>query len=146
MSDLTETINDAIIVRLAAVLTTYSAADYTINPEENNERNGTKRYGCHPLGISPAETVHQRVTYDQIFQIVLIDKYKNRDGDSAQLTTTLSLFNAMDDILADLMHTKIGIPSTVMLVFNPTVLDPEYPEEDIVVLKGNITVKYRRST
>lgn len=147
MSNYTKQINDAITTRVAAVLTTFSQAAYQLSPEQNGNRNGSTRYAVNPLGAVPAETVHQRITYDQIFELILIDQYINRDGDSDQHSTVLTLFEKMDDVLADLMHTKIGIPAVVMLVYSPTILDPDYPEgEDIIVLRANITVKWRRST
>lgn len=147
MTNFVEQINDAIKVRVAAVLgSDYSEMAYVLAVEMNNERNSVDRYGVHPLSASNTTGPLNLIAFDQAFEIVLMDQFKNRDSDLQQRETTFVLYDKMDAIIQDLMHTKIGLSSIVTLVHDPAIGEPEYPDNEIAVLRGIVIIKWRRAT
>lgn len=146
MTNKVETINDAIKARVALVLPTYTEMTYVLNVESNNERNSVNRYGVRPLGADSSPGAFKRVTFNQRFEIILIDLYKNRDNDTKQRDASFVLYDKMDDIIADLMGSKAGIPDTILLVSDPSIDEPEYPEgEDVAILRGSVNIQWRRN-
>ena len=147
MTDYVKQINDSIETRLAAVLgSDWSELVYKLEVTENGERNSAKRYGARPLPATSAEGVNQKVTLNHLFEIILMDQYKNKDSDAEQQSVTFTLYDKMDEIIKDLMHTKAGIPSIITLISEPAMDEPEYPLEDVAVLRGSVLIRWRRPT
>ena len=148
MSNFVEQINDAIKVRVAAVLgATYSEMAYVTNPEKNNNRNGDNKYGVRPLSAGPFKGPLRSINTEQIFEIILGDTYVNRDSDVALREATFVLYTKMDDIFKDLLGTKAGIADVITLIKDPSMDAPEdFKDDNFIVLRGSVSIQWRRPT
>jgi hypothetical protein len=155
MSNFVDQIYDAFMSTIETVLDTnvvvvadkFKPLDYVVEVEKNHFEGNKQKYGVLPLGYERQSGPLGSLTVDQVFQVVLVDSYINvAKNDSAEREKARNVFAKMDDISKEIYNTKIGLPNLVQFVDHVSADDPEYNEEDkIVILRGNFLVKYRRS-
>jgi hypothetical protein len=125
----------------------YQELPYVINVEKNDLRRIKNGYGVRYLEANASEGVTRHYTLDQRFEIILTTSNPRKNDDSDLLTATATLYDLIDDIFKDLVATKVGLPSLVLLVYEPSISEPEYlNDNDFIVLRHQVTVKYRSST
>jgi len=148
MSNLVTQIIDGMETQIASTLgASYGKLDYVFSVEDNNFRGNALRYGVIPQGASDTEGVVRAVTLDHEFQVILTDNYINQPNtDSSQMIKLKTMYDKMDDLSNALYNSKVGLPSIVLLAIQTGYDEPEFIEEDnIVVLRATYSIKYRRN-
>jgi phosphotransferase system IIB component len=144
--NLVEQITTGIEDRLAAVLTDFSPLRFYYDIEKNDYKGNTNRYGVIPQEIESQSGVTRSVTVNQTFQIVLTTDYRNDPKSDMDLQTKVKeLYNKMDELTHDLVLTKVGVPSIILLITLSGYEAPEILEEHkVIALRMDLTVRYRR--
>lgn len=133
--------------RMAAVLGPDFSELYNLTEIEKNSFKGAdKRYGvkANQADEVPGTTCH--LTIDQEFEMTLTNGfYSNAKGsDEDKRTKTLELQDLMNDIYRDLKVNKAGRPDLVIHTLDLSIQEPEYLEENhVVVITATFTLKYR---
>jgi hypothetical protein len=123
MADIMRTIRDGIKTRVASV-----AGD-----------------GVRALGALQNPGVNRYTTFTQSFEVVLTKGYiQSTIDDTEQVEKSYDLRAIMLDIYTDLVNTKAGVPASVMNIFNLEFTEPEYLEEDkVVVTRYTMDITFR---
>jgi len=126
---------------------TYSELDFEVDLDRNNFRTNDKRYGFLPREADTTETTINRFyTLDHRFEIILTQRADIRQDDSDLRTVREDLYDQMDEIFQVMHLQKLGLTNVIMLIDGPTVEEPEYLEDNrLVVLRGSVIIKYRQS-
>ena len=68
------------------------------------------------------------------------------EGDSEKETVTNDMYDKLDEIFKDLVHTKVGLPANVLNAFGPSFSEPEIlgdARNKFVALRMQFIIKYR---
>jgi hypothetical protein len=105
-----------------------------------------KRYGVRP-GETPRNDVaiaNQALTYTQTFQFVLTKGYSQTGmTDEAKFEAFLDLHEIALRFNNRVIKTKAGLPGTVLNAINFFLDEPEFLDDKVAVLTGNIDIIYR---
>lgn len=141
----------SIITNAKSIISTACGAGYqelahVYAPEKNNIRQAKLAYGIRAGQVDSASSVIKGYTVDQTFEILLTDALaRNADGDSQLQSSIGTMYDKADEIFRSMVATKMNMSSYVLLVFNPTILEPQVVKGDttFVLLTLQIRVKYR---
>jgi len=147
MANIAEQIRDNFETEVSTALgATYSELKYKVNPAQNDFKTNKKGYGVVPREAAVVEGVIRSVTVDHVFDVVLTQDYHNQKSDAKQLVSTFELFDKMNDISDAVVSTNLSLPGTVYVVNLLSIDEPEYLEDDnVVVLIAKYIIKYRTS-
>jgi hypothetical protein len=142
-----EQINDAIEVRVAAVLpAAYKELEYIQDVNKNGEFLNKQRYGVRPLAGEGINTITNSYTANQVFEVILTHDYVNQQDDSDQRAKMFLLLDEVDTILKDVIKSKVGLNSIVLKIDDFTIVETEFIEEEsLVVQRLQLTVQYRQA-
>jgi len=146
MSDIMRTIRDGIETRVAAVAGGgYSKLAYVEQIEKNSFNTSNDRYGVRALGALQNPGVTRHTTFTQSFEVVLTKGYiQSSIDDTEQVEKSYDLRAIILDIYTDLVNTKAGVPAVVMNIFNLEFAEPEYLEEDkVVITRSTMDITFR---
>lgn len=146
--NIVEQINDGVTSEVASALGAgYSELSYLLDVQKNNFKTNTKRYGVRPLSGSTASGVTRQYTLDHSFQVILThDYFSNPSNDQDQRDKTFLLFDKLDEIMKNLFINKAGLPSIILNIDSVSIAEPEYfDEEKVVVLRADFNIKYRQA-
>jgi hypothetical protein len=109
-------------------------------------RRGSKSYGARPLAAGSTGTVTNAYALDHQFELVLMDVFPNK-SDSAQAEAVISnLYDKQDEIFKQIARSKINLPTTVMLVSEPQLSEPEFINgQELIALRQQFNVRYRQT-
>ena len=140
-----EEIKTAALGKISTLLPTYSRLEYEWDLEKNNFQNKDSRYGFISLGADFVEPgITKKVLLDHVFQLILLTSFLNHDDDRAQSVAVEALFEATHDVLTSFVSDKLGLPNKVFLVSGTNIQEPEFIEDDtVVVVRTNLNVQYR---
>ena len=144
MTSIVKDIKDAMLVRLAAVLTSSTQLDYTIDISKNNFNNDKDRFGINPKEAAPSVSITKAYTLAHKFEIVLVTDFMNDHDSSKQEAQTLVLYDRMHEMFIDLFQSRIGLNGIVLNVNEPDIAEPEYLKST-AILRGTLTVTYRQA-
>lgn len=112
----------------------------------NDSRRLDKGYGLRFLDGPFSDTLTREYTIDQGFEMVLTRTNPRQDNDEDLITAEKFLYDKADDVLAALVGTKAGSPGIVLLVSQPSFLEPELLQDNkYVALRVQFIIKYRRA-
>lgn len=141
VQDIVEAFESEIATELGA---TYSELIYKYDIEKNSFRTNDKRYGVIPLFAETVEGVLCHYTMDQTFQVVLTHGYVSGVDSSDKESKLFLLYDKMSEITKMAYSKKLGLSSTVLNINPVSIDDPEFLEENkVVILRGNYVVRYR---
>lgn len=126
----------------------YQLLAHVYDVSKNNIRQARLAYGVRPLKADPVTTVNRTYTLDQTFEIILTDTVARAADTDAQVTTVLeTMYNKADEIFKLAVNTHLALPTQVLNVFDPRLLEPEIidGETKVVVFRMQATVKHRSS-
>lgn len=131
--------------RIAAVLGgSYSELAYVNDLSKNSFKGNFKRYGLLAKSMTEVSSVTKYVTIDQTFELTLVDSFINTAmSDSLEVVKGPALQDLAYDIYRDLISTKAGSPSSVLIVYEFSVDSPNTIEDKVVVIKAQFNIKYR---
>ena len=114
--------------------------------EDNDFRRIKDGYAVRHLEALNSETVVREYTLDHRFEVILTTRVIDKKNDTVIQTAINDLYDKADEILADLISTKISLPTTVLVVNDPAINEPELLEgNERVVMRFSFNVKYRRA-
>lgn len=142
MSSNSTNLISSIKTRTASVLgSSYSELPYAT--DIGNNKSTAKKYGVIPLASSEISTNLRTITLDQQFELILTDTFINKSGDANEQLVSSTMQDLAFDVYTDLVTTKAGSPSTVLMVSNLQIDKPEKFQDNAVVIKARFIIKYR---
>lgn len=146
MSTVVGDIHSAIKTLAASVLgASYQELKHIYAPEKNDLRNIKSAYGVIHGAASYADGVTRVYTMDQEFTLVLVKRAIRRDSDDDLQTVINELYNKADDFLVQSFLTKLSLSSTVLIVDQPAISEPEILDNECVLIRVSFNVKYRKA-
>lgn len=146
MTSATTTILGAIETRVQAVLPSYTRLKYSYELEKNNKRGSSDAYGIGAGAGSSSAGTNRTITLDQEFFVVLSKDFGGRSDDAAERTSLKAIYDDLETLYRDLFQSKLGIPSTVYLVSELSLDEPEQLGDNVISVRMNFTVKHRKTT
>lgn len=146
MATIVKQINDAVEARITIALPDYALLNYKIDVAKNNFVTNNKRFGVVPLDADPAPTILKHYSLDHNYLITLTHGYINQQtNDADQREKTFVLYDATDKIYIDILNTKAGIPNIILNIRSISLAEPEYLEDEkVVILRSLVQVRYRQ--
>lgn len=133
-------------VAVAQLGSTYREIPFVYEVEKNNVRTAHLGYGLRPLAADFTTSVNRSYALDHRFELILTNSVARTDSNAQHLTALNTMYDQADEIFKDLVQTKVGLPTLVLNVFDPSLSEPELLDENkIVILRMQFTVKYRSS-
>ena len=117
---------------------------YVYDIEKNSKRSKQKGFGVIPLGLETTEGMSRHYTVEQGFQLVVMDRYEDRNDESQKKAVILNLFSKAEELVDRILRGGIGVLE-VIHVASFSIADPEVLEaEASVVLRLEIRVQWRK--
>lgn len=141
-------IRDSLTTCLASTAgSEYIILKYLDNLEKNSFTQGKdKRYGVRPGATPETEEVGvtKSVTYTQTFQFVLTKEFCN-DGvsDTAQYEAFMDLHEIALRFINKVIAARSGLQARVVHAKDAVIDEPQFIEDSVAVLTGNIDIVYR---
>lgn len=144
MRDITNSFNAEIQAELG---TGYKKLAYVEDVAKNSFRTNTDRYGTRALAVNQLPGVTKFVTLQQDFEVVLTRGYvESSISDDSQVDDALDLRAELLDVYKRLVNNRGGLPNTIILITDLAVGEPEYLEDDkVVIIRASMQVQYRYS-
>lgn len=121
----------------------YVKIRHILNPEKESFR-ATHAYGVRHGAAANAAGVTRHYTLDHAFELVLLARVVNRDDEETTQTIFNDMYDKADAVLNQMFLTKLGLPSIVLIVDNPSISTPVVLDNDAAILQVGFNVKYRR--
>jgi hypothetical protein len=145
MSDIVGDIHAAIKSLAQTTLgTDYLPLRKIIDPSENDARIIVKGFAVKHGEATNTEGVIKAYTLNQKFQLLITNSAFNRDDENTVQDVFNNLYDKADDFLNAAFLTKLGLPSTVLLVDQPEIAEPAILSNGAALLILTFNVKYRR--
>jgi len=142
--NIVEQIFDKIGDITAAELSDHARLRKVLQPELNDLRSVSRAFGVTHGDAISADGVTRHYTLDHTFNLILTDRIVDRDNDAAVQSVFNSLYDRADKVLVKIISSKIGLPSIVLSIDEPSFSAPEVLENVAAVLSVSFVVKYRR--
>lgn len=124
---------------------TYQRLAFIYDVTKLHERQARLAFGFRPLGAVPVPSVTKSITQDQEFELILTDTFGRGVTDEQREAALDVMYDKQDDIMAQMMLTKINLASVVISVTQPSISEPEFVDDNkLIVLRTQYIVKYRR--
>ena len=151
MSTVVADIRTGIEGRVATLLgASYQKLRRFYTAEQNTQRGAEKGYAVIEGAASDAssEGTFKFYTLDQEFQIIIVDTIARDTEDSFKQTVAEELYDKADEMLVDFLGSGLGtisVTNGIILTTNsPSISEPEFLENNSVLLRVSLNVKYRR--
>jgi len=135
---------NAIEARITALSLGRTKLKYSYDLEKNGKRSENNAYGYGVGGGEGVPGTLKAVTMDQEFFVVLTENYENRSNDNKEVIELKGIYDDMEVIYQDFVSSKLGINSTVLLVSNISLDEPEKISENTIAVKARFTVRHRQ--
>lgn len=139
-------IKDALLSEIALELgVDYKQLAYVEDIAKNSFNTSNDRYGVRALHAGATPGVTKTVTMLQPFEVVLTKGYiQSSIDDTEQVSKSYELREEAFDIFRNAVNNKIALSSIVMYVSNLQVSEPEYLEDDkVVIIRFTMDILYR---
>lgn len=151
MSTVVADIRTGIEARVATSLgATYQKLRRFYLPEQNSQRDAEKGYAVIEGAAIDAssEGTFKFYTLDHQFDIIVVDTIARDTEDSYKQTVAEDLYDKIDEMLVDFLGSGLGtisVTNGIILTTNqPTISEPEFLENNSVLIRASLNVKYRR--
>jgi hypothetical protein len=123
----------------------YQELRFVYDVSKNDLRAAYLAYGMRPLSATTADSGTVRAyTLDQGFEIILLNTSARPDSDAEKTTAIGVMYDKCDEIFKALVNSKAGVPSYVLVVNQPSISEPEFLEENkVIVLRMQLNIRYR---
>jgi hypothetical protein len=146
MSSSQRQILSAIDARVQVVLPTYELLKFSYDLEANDYRGSETAYGVTVGGGNSVEGTHKSITMDQNFGVVLTARFGGRAKDIAEREALNIIYDNLELLYVDFFQSKLGLNAVVYLVNALELDEPEKIADNIISVKMNFTVKFRKQT
>jgi hypothetical protein len=123
----------------------YKLLKHVLDPAQNDARGIAKGFGVKQGAASSTEGVTRHYTMNQKFEILIMNSAVTRANDQDLLEIFNNLYDLADSFLNAAFITKLGLPSTVLIVDQPELSEPQLLPNDGALLIVGFNVKYRRA-
>lgn len=152
MSTVVGDIRSGIETRVATSLGgTYQKMRRFFDASLNTQRLAEKGYAVlhGPAADASTEGTFKHYTLDQTFDILIVDTIARDHDDAGKQTVADDLYDKADAMLVDFLGTGLNSISVtdgqVLTTNQPSIAEPEFLENNSVLLRVTLNVKYRRS-
>ena len=123
---------------------TYQRLMFVFDLSKLNTYAAKLAFGFRSLSAVPNETVTKSFTQDQEFELILVDTIANTSNDTDREESLDVMYDKQDEIMKQMILTKINLSGVVLNVSQPSISEPEFFDDNkIVALRTQYTVKYR---
>jgi hypothetical protein len=119
-------------------------ADYKFDITKNQEFNTNKRFAVVVNGGAVASSILNHYTIAREFNVVVMNRFTNVNGDTNQQTELDNLESALDNIAIKAVSNKLGSPNLVTSVTFDAIEEPIFDIENTVILSATFVVTYRQ--
>ena len=134
----------AIETRIEALSLGRGKLSYSYDLEKSGKRSEKNAYGYGAGAGSSTPGTLKSVTMDQEFFVVLTENYTGRSNDDKEVIALKSIYDDMEVIYQDFVSSKLGINSTVLLVSEISLDEPEKISENTLSVRATFIVKHRQ--
>lgn len=144
ITDITNSIKSEVATELGAA---YKELAYVEDVAKNSLRTSNDRYGVRALVASQLPGVTKNITLNQEFEVILTKGYiESSIDDTSQVSKSLDLRAEFLSIYKRLVNGKAGLPGTVLNITDLILAEPEYLEDDkVVIQRASMSIQYRYS-
>jgi hypothetical protein len=121
-----------------------SKLKYSYDLEKNSKRSEGNAYGYGAGAGAAVPGTLKAVTMDQDFFVILTENYSNRSNDDKEVVALKAIYDDMETIYQDFVSSKLGINSTVLLVSDISLDEPEKISENTIAVKATFIVRHRQ--
>lgn len=114
-------------------------------PDLNDLRSAEKSFAVRHLAANTADGVQRYYTMDHGFEVMVSRVFVDRLDDIQIQEVINELYSKLDDIITEALIKKLGLPSIVMIVSDPSISEPEVLENRSVLMRLQMNVKYRNA-
>ena len=139
-------IKNALLSEISTELgASYKQLAYVVDIAKNSFKTSNDRYGVRALNAGATPGVTKTVTMLQSFEVVLTKGYiQSSIDDTEQVSKSYELRESAFDIFRNAVNNKVALSSVVMYVSNLQVSEPEYLEDDkVVIMRCTMDILYR---
>ena len=139
-------IKNALLSEISTELgASYKQLAYVEDIAKNSFKTSNDRYGVRALHAGATPGVTKTVTMLQSFEVVLTKGYiQSSIDDTEQVSKSYELRESAFDIFRNAVNNKVALSSVVMYVSNLQVSEPEYLEDDkVVIMRCTMDILYR---
>ena len=141
-------IKSGIEARIEATVADYAKLSYQNDIEDNKFKGNSKGYSVNVGSSSEVDGVIGSFNLDQEYIINLTNSYndgaKSQIGDSLKSQRVTELNDDILSIYSDLLINKSSVDSSILLISELAISEPEFIEESkIIIVSFNIVVKHK---
>jgi hypothetical protein len=123
---------------------TYQRLPYVYNVEKNDLRGAKLAYGVRALSAASFGSITRVYALDHDFELILTDTVARPVNDDERRTVLNTMYDKSDSFFKALVNTKLNLASTVLQVYEPSLLEPEFLDDSkFVILRMRFKVQYR---
>ena len=123
---------------------TYQRLAFIYDLSKLDIRRGRLAYGIRPLSAVPSSGIVRAFTLDHEFELILTDTIARGLDDSQRETAIDVMYDKADELMKLMINTKINLSNFVIHVFQPSISEPEFFDDNkVVALRTQYIVKYR---
>jgi len=147
MANIVEQIYDAIKSEVATSLgASYQELPFVFDVSKNDLRRIKKGYGVLHKSATSADSVTRVYALDHSFQVIFTETNGRTNSDADAQEALNVLYDKIDEIFKGMVLRKLGLNSIVLLVFEPSIEEPEFLDDNqFLVLRFGFIVKYRQT-
>jgi hypothetical protein len=123
----------------------YTPLKHVFDPSLNDLRGVNKAFGVRHGEASSSEGITRNYTMNQKFQLLIVNQAINRSDDQEVQAVFNNLYDLADSFLNAAFLTRLGLTSTVLIVDQPEMSEPQLMPNDGALLIVGFNVKYRRA-
>jgi len=144
ISDIVTSIKAEVAAELGV---SYKELAYVEDVAKNSFRTSNDRYGVRALVAGQLPGVTKFVTLSEEIEVILTKGYiESSIDDTSQVAKSLDLRAEFLSIYKRLVNNRAGLPGTVLNVFDLVLAEPEYLEDDkVVIQRASFNVQFRFS-
>ena len=139
-------INNSVEAKMQAILgVQYKILQYKEEVSQNSFTGSMKRFASRATETSEIETVTKFVTFNQGYELIIVDSYyESNIDDSGKSSTMYDMKGKILDIFKELVNSRAGLPSVVLNVESLSMSEPEYlTNQKVIVQRAIIDIKFR---
>lgn len=147
MSTYSEVLEDIANVTQSILASDWSYLPYVFSIEKNSCRGNFKRYAVVPSEMTNVNTLPNHLTVAHSFQIILANSFINPSYSDEGLRNILAgLYEVVDDIVISVTSRNTQYQTEIYSVnYVGTDLPEVYDEHNVVVLRINLSVEYKKN-
>ena len=113
------------------------------DPTQNDLRGSEKAYGVLHGGATDTAGILKHYTVDQDFELLLMCSLANLSDDADIQVEINDIYDQIDELFKLFLASKLELPAIVLNVDTQSISQPEVLDNNAVLIRAAINVKYR---